>query len=306
MPSEEMLKQLLDEFVEKEALINEELKVVSEQILELENRLGQCNERLKLVSVDRQKVLSMKERYVDALNNLPAPPASATGANPLSSEVKVQSIKEMKSSQPEVKSASASEPKPSVASLEPKISISAIEPKVARQPAEVGTPPVTEPASRLQPETKPAPRPEEITPQPTVTGPKNTSTEPKPSGISSLLGQRGKEAPSEHTDSHPSTQDSIQQAIDSLDGLTPESLPAATAPEKDLSELPAQQVPPPASPLPTAPAATPAQESPPTPAVDTGAPESTVVDLGATEGESDESDSDTVKSINEALRSLFR
>lgn len=63
MPSGEMLKKLLDEFVEKEALVTEELKVIAEQIEELESRLEKCRARLGTIGTDRRRVLDIKQRY---------------------------------------------------------------------------------------------------------------------------------------------------------------------------------------------------------------------------------------------------
>lgn len=63
MPSVEVLKQLLDEFVEKEALINEELKVVNEQIDELHKRLNGCRFKLETIGADREKLIAMQARY---------------------------------------------------------------------------------------------------------------------------------------------------------------------------------------------------------------------------------------------------
>lgn len=59
----EMLKQLLDEFVEKEAVTREEINVVQQQIEELELRVVESKERLKLVGADRDKINTMMERY---------------------------------------------------------------------------------------------------------------------------------------------------------------------------------------------------------------------------------------------------
>lgn len=64
MPTTEVLKQLLDEFTEKEALIQEELKIINEQIDELNKRLGSCQRKLETIGADRDKVASMKEHYI--------------------------------------------------------------------------------------------------------------------------------------------------------------------------------------------------------------------------------------------------
>jgi len=59
----EVMKQLLQEFVEKEALTREELKLVQRQIDELETRVNSCHEQLKLVIEDKDKVAAMMKRY---------------------------------------------------------------------------------------------------------------------------------------------------------------------------------------------------------------------------------------------------
>jgi len=61
-----MMKQLLQEFAEKEALTNEEIKVVEEQRVELEGRILKCQDRLRLVSEDKVKISEMMQRYVGA------------------------------------------------------------------------------------------------------------------------------------------------------------------------------------------------------------------------------------------------
>src|SRR5258706_183632 len=59
----EMLKQLLEEFEEKEAVCREELNVIGQQIVDLENRIVSSKEKLKTVAVDADKVTSMMSRY---------------------------------------------------------------------------------------------------------------------------------------------------------------------------------------------------------------------------------------------------
>jgi hypothetical protein len=89
MPSEDMLKKLLDEFVEKETLLNEELNAVADQIQQLEARLGLCHQRLSTISGDKEKIERMRDRYGNGSNGghsasttdyqygLPAQPAPA-------------------------------------------------------------------------------------------------------------------------------------------------------------------------------------------------------------------------------------
>ncbi|MBI4533665.1 MAG: hypothetical protein HY711_06925 [Candidatus Melainabacteria bacterium] len=65
MPSinPELLKQMLDEFSEKEALAAEEINVIEQQLQELDQQITSCRTRLDLVSQDRERVWAMKERY---------------------------------------------------------------------------------------------------------------------------------------------------------------------------------------------------------------------------------------------------
>jgi hypothetical protein len=63
MSTAESLKKLLDEFTEKQGMLDSEREVVEQQIAALEGRLGECNRRLQLVAVDREKILAFKERY---------------------------------------------------------------------------------------------------------------------------------------------------------------------------------------------------------------------------------------------------
>jgi hypothetical protein len=63
----ETMKQLLQEFVEKESLVIEEVKVVQQQIEELEGRIQSCREKLKTVSEDKEKITSMQGRYAGGL-----------------------------------------------------------------------------------------------------------------------------------------------------------------------------------------------------------------------------------------------
>jgi hypothetical protein len=65
MPSQEMLKKLLDEFVEKEQLVNEELKVITEEIEQLEMRLEVCRARLGTIGADRDRVVQLKQKYAN-------------------------------------------------------------------------------------------------------------------------------------------------------------------------------------------------------------------------------------------------
>ena len=70
MPSQDMLKKLLDEFVEKEQLVTEELKVITEEIEQLETRLEVCRARLGTIGSDRDRVLQLKQKYGNGSFNI--------------------------------------------------------------------------------------------------------------------------------------------------------------------------------------------------------------------------------------------
>ncbi len=61
----EMLKQLLQEFEEKELVTQEEINAINEQIKELEKRIIGSKERLESVAKDREKIAQMKARYAE-------------------------------------------------------------------------------------------------------------------------------------------------------------------------------------------------------------------------------------------------
>lgn len=65
MPSLEMLKQLLDEFAEKEAHTAEEINVITQRIDELEMRVETSKQKLVSIASDREKLYAMKSRYAD-------------------------------------------------------------------------------------------------------------------------------------------------------------------------------------------------------------------------------------------------
>lgn len=63
MDSGDMLKQLLDKFTVEEKVIQEELKLVQEQIDQLESRLNECSTSRDRLSTDRERVFDMMKRY---------------------------------------------------------------------------------------------------------------------------------------------------------------------------------------------------------------------------------------------------
>lgn len=84
MPSLEMLKKLLDEFSEKEAHTREEINVITEQIGELEKRILTSQQKLSTVATDREKVRAMQARYSGGSTLTPGTPL--VGAKPAATE----------------------------------------------------------------------------------------------------------------------------------------------------------------------------------------------------------------------------
>jgi hypothetical protein len=82
----EMMKQLLQEFSEKEALTTEEINVIESEIVNLEQRIEFCRNKLKNLGADKEKLISMQQRY--ASSNSPAitknKPPKATPKQPIS------------------------------------------------------------------------------------------------------------------------------------------------------------------------------------------------------------------------------
>jgi hypothetical protein len=84
-----MLKKLLDEFSEKEAHTREEINVITEQIGELEKRILTSQQKLNTVAVDREKVRAMQARYSGGSTLTPGTPllgAKPSAASESSSE----------------------------------------------------------------------------------------------------------------------------------------------------------------------------------------------------------------------------
>src|SRR5947207_965018 len=59
----DVMKQLLDEFSEKQALCSEEINAIEQQIIELQQRIPMLHEKLSVVSQDRTKIEEMMNRY---------------------------------------------------------------------------------------------------------------------------------------------------------------------------------------------------------------------------------------------------
>lgn len=259
MPSVEMLKKLLDEFVEKEIFIKEELSAVTDQIAELESRLDLCRQRLSTISGDRNKVLVMQGRYL----NGDIPGVNVAPTAPVSAPVPVMPV--------------------------------------------AATPPP--PAPTLAP--TPTPVPDQA---PAALSPASTRATGRQgrSGISAILGNRSINAerpgpaapasidaepaqvPTEALPVEPELQSAANNRFDSQS-------PGVVEPQTWEQQTQTQD------PLPTAQAPS------------NGAPSllndedpdmrelgQSIVDLGASDETNDESESDTIKNINDALRSLFR
>ncbi len=61
------LKQVLEQMVEQEQLLHEEMQAVEDQIQQLGLQVEECRERLVSAAQDREKILSMRERYCTGL-----------------------------------------------------------------------------------------------------------------------------------------------------------------------------------------------------------------------------------------------
>src|SRR5271155_1735732 len=65
MPSEDVLRKLLEEFDEKEAQAREEIIVINVRIEELEKRIVASKEKLGRIDQDRTKIDEIVKRYVN-------------------------------------------------------------------------------------------------------------------------------------------------------------------------------------------------------------------------------------------------
>lgn len=81
----EMLRELLEEFTEKEEVTREEMNAINQQIAELEKRIESSKVKLAGLNRDREKIDLMRERYLSGnwklqLSNM-SPAASSSSAN---------------------------------------------------------------------------------------------------------------------------------------------------------------------------------------------------------------------------------
>jgi hypothetical protein len=72
----EMMQQLLQEFTEKEALTGEEIKLIEQQVDELEGRIILCRDRLQNLNEDKDRLAVMMSRYVGTDNPSKANPGN--------------------------------------------------------------------------------------------------------------------------------------------------------------------------------------------------------------------------------------
>lgn len=78
----EMLRELLEEFTEKEEVTREEMNAINQQIAELEKRIESSKVKLAGLNRDREKIDLMRERYLSGnwklqLSNMSPAPASS-------------------------------------------------------------------------------------------------------------------------------------------------------------------------------------------------------------------------------------
>lgn len=145
MPSEEMLRKLLDEFVEKQVLIDEEMKAVADQVQQLERRLIGCRDRLSTIGADRQRVMTMQHKWLeDSMTSTgqqyypPAPTPASVVNTPAPPPV-------ISTPEPTVQLA------PKLSTPPPPAPVSTTPPVVEPEPPVLPTPPVVEPEPLVLP-----------------------------------------------------------------------------------------------------------------------------------------------------------
>lgn len=74
----EMMQKLLQEFSEKEVLTGEEIKVIEQQIQELEARSGVCRDRLQNLNEDKDRLAAMMSRYIGGNGPSSLPPTTSS------------------------------------------------------------------------------------------------------------------------------------------------------------------------------------------------------------------------------------
>ncbi|HEY9786534.1 MAG TPA: hypothetical protein V6D17_14090 [Candidatus Obscuribacterales bacterium] len=273
----EMLKQLLDEFDEKEALTREEINVVEQEIQELEERIIQSKERLALVAEDKEKIRQMMARYTGE--------ASWTGNNAKPTQPAQEPEKDGNAAPPPSPrqsrlGAASSAPAP-VASVPASTPPPAPAPAAPSPAAAIG--PAVESGAHVQ---VAAPAPVEAAPAP----------EPPPPVTPVVPGASRLE---KHSQTIEITKPVTQAGRASAEHNIP---PAPAAPEVPVT-LP-QAAPLSASPMAAQPE--PMHEEPYQESAPASAPASEEQPAQPQAGAGEEGEDDTVKSINDALRGLFR
>jgi hypothetical protein len=88
-----MMKQLLEEFSEKETLTTEEINVIENEISSLSERINFCRNRLMNLSADKEKLAAMKERYLKGnfsqYTNAPSPEIEQSNSSVINSHLPV-------------------------------------------------------------------------------------------------------------------------------------------------------------------------------------------------------------------------
>jgi hypothetical protein len=145
MPNQEVLKKLIEDFVEKEALVAEEIQIIHDEIGQLHARLEQCRQRLSTIGGDRQKVLAIKERCLTGNGQLLSLPVHQLPQTAQSDN----SVPENRMVAPWPVPVAQSAPAP----------VHQWQPAAIAQPAAPSPPPVAQPAAIAPPTALPLPQP---------------------------------------------------------------------------------------------------------------------------------------------------
>jgi hypothetical protein len=324
-----MLKKLLDEFAVTEAHTREEINAINEQIAELERRVLASQQRLETVSQDKVKVHTMMSRYTASGDwSAPAatpPPAASNGGRrkkkeTLLDEPSAEPALDTRVNPPPSPRASATRlkaiPDPTLAQGEPVSTANS--PFIGNQepaPQVQETPPVAQPQTQpgaSQPFNFNFSQPSSPTsemPAPDVSGSSWTPVPPKvppaPTSPAQALSAGSFFDDEEDFDSAPQTPPQAPQASDSSPSnpflkavMSKNAALSANDPAamtQDVSAVPA---------APAAPEPDPFEAD--MQAMQAAKQEDENTGPQISDLEQDEESDDTVKSINDALRGLFR
>jgi len=278
----EMMKQLLQEFAEKEALTTEEIKAIQQQSQELELRIQKCRARLEKVSQDKHKIDEMRTRYAGTGNGArrsenfagvtrsqapAAPPPAPVAPAAKKAETTINPTEELEKKNDGFSSLQS-------------VSHSALPPVPEAIPQ---PPPVPPPASPVPPLERLAAS--------TMPHPSPGATPGSPPASNRQLAQFFDDIrPGNVTPTPPAPQ--VPQFNSAADILTTfESMSSSTPTLGELPPVPINQQ---------------LVLNEPAPAPDQAQPASASAPAAASEEESEEGPDETVKSINDALRGLFR